>query len=137
MKGTLRRLVLHLAAATLLAGAAAAQDLSKLAGSTPAQRAAVQTEFMKTRLALGAEQVPKVEAINLKYAQQMQPILQGSEGPLMKLGAARRVDQAKDAELQGVLTPDQFQKYLAAKEEMRQHLEQKLMEKRQGAAPAP
>ena len=127
-----------LAAALLLAVGSGAQELQKLAGSTPAQRAALQTEFMKMRLGLSDAQAPRIAAINLKYAEQMQPILQGSDGPLMKMGEARRVDQAKDAELQGVLSPEQYQKYLAAKEEMRQHMEQKLMEKmRGGAAGAP
>ena len=124
-----------LVAALWLAGAASAQELQKLAGTTPAQRAAVQTEFMKTHLGLTETQQPKVAALNLKYAEQMQPILQGSDGPLMKMAAARRVDQAKDAELEGVLTPEQYQKYLAAKEELRQHLEQKLVERRQGGTP--
>ena len=126
-----------LATALLLAGAASAQEFQKLAGTTPAQRAAVQTEFMRTRLGLNEAQQKTIAALNLKYAEQMQPILQGSDGPLMKMAAARRVDEAKDAELRGVLTPEQYQKYLAAKEEMRQQMEQKLMEKMRGGAGAP
>jgi len=126
-----------LVTALLLAAAASAQDLQKLAGTTPAQRAAVQTEFMRTRLGLSETQQQKIAALNLKYAEQMQPILQGSDGPLMKMAAARRVDEAKDAELRGVLQPEQYQKYLAAKEELRQHLEQKLMERGQGGSGTP
>jgi hypothetical protein len=121
------------AAALLLVGAASAQEFQKLAGTTPAQRAGVQTELMKSRLGLSEAEAAKIASINLKYAEQMQPILQGSEGPMMKMGAARRVDQAKDAELQGVLSPEQYQKYLASKQEMRQKMEQKLMEKRAGS----
>jgi len=126
-----------LATGLLLAAAASAQEFQKLAGTTPAQRAAVQTEFMRTRLGLNETQQPKIAALNLKYAEQMQPILQGSDGPLMKMAAARRVDEAKDEELRGVLTPGQFQKYLAAKDELRQHLEQKLIERRQGGSGTP
>jgi hypothetical protein len=120
-------------AALLFAGAASAPELQKLAGTTPAQRAGVQTELMKVRLGLSEAEAAKVAAVNLKYAEQMQPILQGSEGPMMKMGAARRVDEAKDGELQGVLSPEQYQNYLASKEEMRQKMEQKLMEKRAGS----
>jgi DNA repair protein RadC len=111
------------------------QGLDKLAGSTPQQRAGIQTMFMKSKLGLGEAQLSKVEAINLKYAQQMQPVLEGSERPLAKMGDVRRIQQAKDGEMQQVLSPEQYTKYLAAKEEMREHLEQKVMEKRQSGAP--
>src|SRR5262249_45755711 len=40
-----------------------------LANSTPAERAAFQTDVMKEKLALTAEQAPKVQAINLETAQ--------------------------------------------------------------------
>jgi hypothetical protein len=118
-----------LAAGLLVAGGASAQGPDKLAGTTPEQRAGAQTAFMKAKLDLSAEQIPKVEAINLKYAQQMQPILESSERPLAKMGETRRVQQAKDAELQRLLSPEQYANYLAAKDEMRQHVEQKLIEK--------
>ena len=52
-----------LVSALLLAGAALAQELQKLAGTTPAQRAAVQTEFMRTRLGLSETQQPKIAAL--------------------------------------------------------------------------
>jgi hypothetical protein len=120
-----------LVAGLLLAGGASAQELDALKGTTPEQRAGLQTMFLKSKLGLGAEQLPKIEAINLKYAQQMQPILEGSAGPLAKMGEARRVQQAKDAEMQQALSPEQYTKYQAAKEEMRQHVEQKIREKRQ------
>jgi len=122
------------AALLLAAGSASAQGegLEKLAGTTPQQRAGIQTMFLKSKLGLSAEQAQKLEAINLKYAQQMQPIIESSERPLMKMGELRRVQEAKDAEMQQLLSPEQYSKYLAAKEEMREHLEQKVMEKRQG-----
>ena len=137
MQRSTRRLVPLLVTALLLAGVAAAQDFDKLAGSTPKQRAEVQTAFMKARLGLSDAASAKVAAINLKYANQMQPILAGSEGSMQKLGAARRVEQAKDAELQNALTRDQFQQYQAAKQEMREDLEQKVMQKAAGGASAP
>lgn len=119
-----------LAAGLFASVGASAQGLDKLAGTTPEQRAGLQTMFMKSKLDLSAEQVPKVEAINLNYAQQMQPILESSERPLAKMGETRRIQQAKDAELQQLLSKQQYAAYLAAKEEMREQVEQKLMEQR-------
>jgi len=137
MQRSTRWLVPLLVATLLLAGVAAAQDFDKLAGSTPKQRADAQTAFMKTRLGLSDAASAKIAAINLKYANQMQPILTGSEGSMQKLGAARRVEQAKDAELQNALTREQFQQYQAAKQEMKEDLEQKVMQKAAGGASAP
>jgi hypothetical protein len=114
-------------------GSAAAQ-LEALQKTTPQQRAELQTAMMKERLSLTPEQLPKIEALNLKYAEQMQPIITGSEGPLMKKRAADKVDAAKEAELQQVLAPDQFQKYLAGKDEMRDKLRQRLMQKMGGGS---
>ena len=124
-----------LVSALLLAASGASaqgQALEKLAGTTPQQRAGIQTMFLKSKLGLSAEQAQKLEAINLKYAQQMQPILESSERPLMKMGQVHRVEEAKDAEMRQLLSPEQYSKYQASKEELREHLEQKVMEKRQG-----
>jgi len=41
--------------------------------------------------------------------------------------AARDVETAKEAELKQVLSPDQFQKFLASKEEMREKFEQTIL----------
>lgn len=101
-----------------------------VANSTPAERAKIQTALMKEKLALTPEQLPRVEAINLDTAQKMDPVLKGSERPLQKARAARQIEQDKDTKLQGVLTPAQFQTWQASQAEMKQELEQKLIEKR-------
>lgn len=111
--------------AVVWASAASAQ-MDKLKSSTPQQRADAQTEYMQSKLALTPDQTPKVAAINLEYAQQMDPILKGSDGPLVKMRAMRGIQDAKDGELQGVLTPEQFTQYQAMKEEMREKIEKKL-----------
>jgi hypothetical protein len=128
-------LLLCCASLTLaVAGPAAAQmnRLETLKNTTPAERATAQTAMMKKKLGLSAEQGPKVEAINLKYAEKMQPVLEDSSGPLMKMRAMESINQEKEGELKTVLSPAQFQKYLAGKEEMREKIEQKLMEKASG-----
>src|SRR5262249_22004848 len=114
--------------------AAHAQDMAAaLKSSTPAERAEIQTGLMKEKLALTAEQVPKIESINLGTAQAMEPIIKGSEGPLVKLRQAREIEQKKESQLQAVLTGDQYTKYLAMREEMKQKFEERLAQKAGGA----
>jgi Spy/CpxP family protein refolding chaperone len=116
----------------LAAAVASAQGLEALAHTTPQQRAEVQTELMKAKLGLQPDQVAKIQAINLKYAQQMEPVIKGSMGPLIKARQAKSIDEQKAAELQTVLSPQQYQSYLASKEELRQKLEERLAAKREG-----
>jgi len=121
--------LLAVAVSLLIVVAAGAQnEMEKLKSSTPEERARLQTEMMKTKLGLTPDQTPKVAAINQKYAQRMEPIIKGQEGPLMRLRQMREVGQAKEAELKGVLSPEQFQKYLAEKQEMREKFEDKLIQ---------
>jgi len=110
-----------------------AQELETLAKTTPQQRADVQTEFMTKRLGLSPEARTQVQAINLKYAEQAQPILTGSDGPLMKMHDLKGLQSQKESELKGVLTPEQFQKFLASKEALRAHMTKALSNR--GAAP--
>ena len=112
---------------TLATGAGAQSQIDKLKSSTPAERATMQTEMMASKLSLTPDQRGKISAINLKYAQQMQPIIQSQEGPLMRLRQMRQVSEAKEAEIKQVLSPDQFQTYLAEKEQMREQFEEKLV----------
>jgi hypothetical protein len=55
--------------------------------------------MMKAKLGLTDEQAPKIGAINLKYAEQMEPMIKGTEGPLMKMRAARNLEEQKEGEL--------------------------------------
>jgi hypothetical protein len=132
-----RTLALLALALWVAPGSASAQQIPpELANSTPQERAKALTLVMKEKLALTPEQLPKVEAINLDAAQKMEPVLKGSEGPLVKMRTSKQVEQSKEAALQSVLTPQQFQQFLAGREEMKQKAEQKLLEKRkQGAQP--
>jgi len=127
MQGRTRFGLVLVAALTFAFGASAQGD--KLKTSTPEERAALQTELMKSKLDLSADQLPKLSALNLKYAQKMDPILKGSGGPLVRMREARELEQAKEGELAQILSPAQFEKYQAAKEEIRQKVEAKLAEK--------
>ena len=126
---------LLMAALLVAAATASAQDaMDKLKDTTPAERATVQTMMMKQKLGLTPEQLPSVKEINLEAATQMQPILTGSQGKLMKMRRAKEIESQRDSQLQGVVTPPQYQQWLAEKEAMRQKVEQKLMEKHKGGA---
>jgi hypothetical protein len=123
-----RHPVTLIAATALLALASTAgAQLQKLRGTTPQFRAGIQTEMMKKHLDLTADQVKQVEQINLDTAQQMQPLIDGDEGPLREARQARAIDAKKEAALGKVLTAEQMTKYQAQKEEMRQKLMDRML----------
>ncbi|MCR8556280.1 hypothetical protein KXD93_01420 [Mucilaginibacter sp. BJC16-A38] len=97
-------------------------NMADLKNATPDQRAAFQTNMMKTKLKLDSPQVTKVQAINLKYAQKMEPILKGSDGRMSKARQAMALQKQKDGELQSVFTKDQFQQYQEFEQEMKSKL---------------
>jgi hypothetical protein len=114
----------------LLAARVGAEGLDDLKDTTPAERAAAQTMMMKEKLSLTDEQLPKVKAINEKYAEEMDPIIKGSGGMLMKMGSMRAVEDKKEAELKGVLSSDQFAQFQAMKSEMRDKLMERIKAQR-------
>jgi hypothetical protein len=102
-----------------------AQDAqAMLKESTPEQRAQMQTGMMKSKLNLDSAQTIKVQAINLKYAQQLDPVLKGDGAKFKKLKEAMSIQKAKDADLKTVLTADQNKQYEAMKEEMKEKLKE-------------
>jgi Spy/CpxP family protein refolding chaperone len=87
---------------------------------TAEERAQKWTDWMKKELTITAEQEPKVHAINLKYADQMDDIKTSEGDRRSKFKDARATNQAKDEELKTVLTPEQFTKYTEKKQERQQ-----------------
>jgi hypothetical protein len=114
-----------IAIALLLAAPAWSQDAAQIAKVPPSVRAGIQTDFMAQKLQLSAEQRTQVEAINLKVANQMQPLLEGSTWTLMR--EAKKVDEAKDTDLRTVLNPQQFDTYVASKDQIKDLLKQKAL----------
>jgi hypothetical protein len=110
----------------LLAAGAGAEGLDDLKTTTPSERAAAQTAMMKEKLGLTEAQAPKIAAINEKYAEQMDPIIKGSDGMFMKMRAVKEVEDRKETELKGVLSDDQFQQFQAMKSEMKDNLMQRI-----------
>ncbi len=113
-----------------VAASVAAEGLDDLKDTTPAERAAAQTAMMKSKLVLTDDQLPKIKAINEKYAEQMDPILKGSDGMLMKMRAMKEVEDKKETELKGVLSDDQFSQFQAMKSEMKDKLMERIKAQR-------
>ena len=98
--------------------AAQAQDKVK---KSPEERAKARTEHMTKELGLSPEQASKLEAINLKYADKGAELRKEREA---ERAEARRegkeLRDAHEAEMKAVLTPDQFAKWMAKREEMKE-----------------
>lgn len=99
---------------------------SGIEDSTPAQRAALQTSFMKDQLKLDASKLSKVDAINRKYAEESEPVLKGSGGLFEKRSKMQTIMDAKDKELKQVLNDEEFSRYNEIKGDIKSYLESHL-----------
>jgi hypothetical protein len=117
----------------LLAATLAVAQMDELKNSTPEERATLQTDWMKTNLALDDKTTTAVSAINLKYAQETQTLMDSQEPRLGKLMTFRKNSEAKDAEIKALLTPEQFSQYEQKKSELEDMVKQKLKEKYQAS----
>ena len=96
---------------------------------SPEERAQLQTEMMTEALSLGEDQASRVADINAKYSEKMANI-QAQEGSRRsKFQAARGLMEEKDAELEAVLTADQYATYQKKKAEMRVKMKEKRKER--------
>ena len=126
-------LALGLAVITLLFGMPRAfAQLDELKNTTPVERASLQTELMKSMLALTPEQTQAVADLNLKYANRMEPIIKGSSNSLSKMFQMRKINNEKETELKRILSSQQWEKFDASRDEMRQQFEAQIG-KRAGA----
>lgn len=105
---------------------ASAEDMSYLLNTTPTERAASQTRFMKTKLNLSQDDVAKVQTINQQCAEKVEPVLKGSSIGFLKMRDIKAILEQKDDSLRGVLTPEQFDVYENAKDELKQAMQQDL-----------
>jgi len=103
-----------------------AEDMTYLLQSSPGQRAESQTRFMKTKLDLSDDVAIKVEAINLEYAEKVEPVLKGSSLALIKKHDIEGIQEQKDNALRLVITAQQFDIYVNSKDELKQALKQDL-----------
>jgi periplasmic protein CpxP/Spy len=94
---------------------------------TPEERAQRQMVWMQQNLSLNDDQNKKVNDILLRYAKQADQTMNAPAGP-EKRSARMEMQKNKDAELKGVLTGDQFQKYQAREQEMKDKMQQRNMQ---------
>ena len=88
-------------------------------------RAAKMTDWMKTNLNLTGDQLTQVQALNMKYAVKMDSLRNSSQAKEDKFAAMKSDEAARDAELKGILTDEQYKAY----EEKRQEMKEKYKEK--------
>jgi hypothetical protein len=98
------------------------------------ERAKARTQRMAKDLGLSAEQLARVEALNLKHAKEGEAMRASDE----KERAMRRAEMkdrkaAYETELKTVLTPEQFTKWEAKKDEMKAKHREKRMERRENS----
>ncbi len=98
----------------------------------PESYSAKITDWMKSNLQLTEQQIPQVQAINLKYANKLKDLQNSSGEKQQKMKALVVNEEAKDSELKNVFTAEQFKTYLSKKEEMKKLVREKMQEKRNG-----
>ena len=88
----------------------------------PQERAHRITEKMKEKLNLTEAQVPKVEEINLRTAQQTDAASQSTGTREERVAKVRAVQQERDKGLKEVLNQDQWKKYQQIKSDLMQEV---------------
>lgn len=109
-----------------LTSAFAQNKANDLKHKTPEERAKFQTEMMKSKLNLNAQQQGKIEVINLNYAKKFEPIIKSSDSKMTRFKQAMSLQKAKDEELKKVFTAGQFQQYEKFQEELKGKLKDKI-----------
>lgn len=109
-----------------LTSAFAQNKANDLKHKTPEERAKFQTEMMRTKLNLNAQQQSKIEVINLNYAKKFEPIIKSSDSKITRFKQAMSLQKAKDEELKKVFTAGQYQQYEKFKEALKSTLKDKM-----------
>lgn len=117
----LTRIFLSLSLSLVLGSA-----LAGIENSTPAQRSQLMTAFMKDQLKFDAAVIPKLQAINLKYAEMAEPILKGDDNMFKKRSKMHDLMDAKDKELKAILSKEQFELYDSKKDELKDYIDSHL-----------
>jgi hypothetical protein len=124
-----------LAMVALGSARAEAEEEKAAPAMPPAQERAKQlTDKMREKLALTDEQVPKVEAINLRAAEAVDhAVALPGAGRVDRFQSVRTAQTQRDNELKGVLTQDQWKKYKKLKDEFKDAVSAKaeLMKKKE------
>lgn len=115
-----------------VAGTTMAQDSSKAKPKrSPEELAKMQTQQLKRKLSLTAEQEPKVSATILDFSTKLVATRDSKAGKMKKMQEVKQLNDAKDLSMKGILTEQQYSDYLKLMEEQKE----KVKEKRGGQKP--
>ncbi len=93
-----------------------ADTLARLKAMPPDSQARWISDRLKTQLTLSDGQYLQIESIALQLTRQLKPILSSDDSKYSKLSQLRPLLQGTEQQLQTVLTPDQYKKYLTFKQ---------------------
>lgn len=120
----MKKVMMGLAMALFVAGAAQAQDQVANKGKSHADQ---QTGRMVKELELNDDQAKKVDAINQKYAEQMKAMRDSRKDERQEMMEKRKsLRDARMQEYKSVLTPEQMEKLTElTKAEEKEHMQQR------------
>jgi periplasmic protein CpxP/Spy len=98
---------------------------------TPEERATNMTAHMTKALSLNAEQQQKVKELILKREKEREEMMARTKG------SREEIERKMEADLQKVLSPEQFEKFKKKKEEMKKHREEKRTNPEEDDLPPP
>jgi hypothetical protein len=107
-----------------------AQETDTTGFKNPDTRAQFETQYMKRALNLDSAVADSVYNINLKYAKANQELITSEKKKAHKYRELMKSSEAKDKELQKVLTEEQYKKYTETKNEMLSAIKEKMKEKK-------
>lgn len=137
----MKKMMMGMALAMFVAGAANAQDAPR---KTMQDRTEMRTETMVKELGLSEEQAAKVKDLNERYGAKKEAMREQSKSEMaVKNEKHEALEKEFAAELKGVLTPEQFEKWEARQKEMtekrmerRDQMKKEGMQMRKQEAPA-
>jgi hypothetical protein len=115
----MKRMLKHLGFSALLIGMFSLVNAQEGQKPSAEARASKMTEWMKTNLNLTADQLGKVKELNLKYAVKMDSLKNSSLEKEDKYAVMKSDNSARDSELKGILTDEQYKTYQEKKKEMK------------------
>ena len=106
-----------------------AQDLEEIKKWSATEFAQKMTDEMTTRAPLTEEQIDPVNRINLKFAEQVLPVVNGADEPDKKLAVVKRLDKERSEELKVFLSAEQMRQVKQVQTENRKKLKQSYYQK--------
>lgn len=102
---------------------------------TAEERAQALTDSMTVQLKLSEAQQSEVYDINMKYAEKMETLRSSAKGNgrrarMKAMKAMKQLRQDKNADMEEVLSEEQFETYITKQEERRERIRRSLRERR-------